>query len=549
MFQNILKNRNILTLLLSCVVILILLLFSSLFHILNKNIQNNYYSLKNFIFSEISNNNIVIATIDKKTLERLGRFPFSRDTYKNFIENTQSAGAAVIAFDIIFADSSKEDQDLIFEKSLKEAKIPIIFGSSITSDNDIEPPLPRFQKQLFATGFLPPNVNIGNRTVYSFSPFLTFEGVSYEHFSLAVLRGFYSYLYDEDFRTQDFKFKNPENYSFIDGGGIPLSSKNTNNILIHFLPSVAFEQISFIDLQEKRESEKYDLKDKIVLVGTTADGIKDEFFTPNGLEYGVFVHANILNTILGKHFLTYFDKKGEWLLLFLLVITSVYFNLSHSRKVLILSNLFLAGFFLLLLPVTIFLFTNLIMNYPIEMIFGLILSQTLSNGVKYLIEDKNKEKLKKSLSEYVGADIAEEVLEEEGKVNFDGEEKQAILFFSDIEGFTTISEKLVPRRLVAFLREYLSEMSHIILDERGYINKYEGDAIMALWGVFSKLRSENYESACRVSLKQISLLQALNKDWLKHYGSEIHIRIGLHAGDVIVGNIGAQGRKMEFTAL
>jgi len=189
------------------------------------------------------------------------------------------------------------------------------------------------------------------------------------------------------------------------------------------------------------------------------------------------------------------------------------------------------------------------MNYPSELVLALILSLTLSNGVKYSIEDTNKLKLKKSLSEYVGANIAQEVLEDSGKINFDGEERNTILFFSDIEGFTGISEEMMPRELVAFLRDYLSQMSHIILDAGGYINKYEGDAIMAVWGIFSSLETKNYIQVCQSCIEQMETLEKLNIGWKKQYGHEIHIRIGVHAGEVIVGNIGVEGRKMEFTAL
>jgi adenylate cyclase len=71
-------------------------------------------------------------------------------------------------------------------------------------------------------------------------------------------------------------------------------------------------------------------------------------------------------------------------------------------------------------------------------------------------------------------------------------------------------------------------MSHVIMEERGFINKYEGDAIMAIWGVFSDLKDANYSQACRVALRQLELLDNLNQDWLKYYGNEIHIRIGIH---------------------
>lgn len=549
MFHTILKNRNILTLILSCLVIVFLVVMSPFFHVLNKNIQNNYYSIKNTLFSQTANTNIVISIIDKKTLDELGRFPFSRDIYAQFIKNLETNWVATIGFDILFVDQSDLVADEVFKDSLLESQIPIVFGSAITGNSEIESPLPVFLENIFSTGFLPPNVDTSNRTVYSFSPFLNFWGLNYEHFSLSLLRGFYSFLYDEDLRKNNFSFDESGNYAFTEELSFPTSSKNRNDILINFLPASAFTQISFIDLYNPETVKDYELENKIVLVGTAVDGIKDEFFTPNGLEYWVFVHANILSTILSKNFLMYFDRKLEWLLIFLLTFTSVYFNLSRSRKVLILSNLILALFFVVIIPISIFLFTNLIMNYPTEILFAFILSQTLSNGIKYFIEDKNKERLKKSLSEYVGSDIAEEVLEQWGNINFDGEEKHAILFFSDIEWFTTLSEKLTARKLVGFLREYLGKMSDIILDEKGYINKYEGDAIMAIWGVFSDLEQENYIQVCNASLEQIELLEKLNHDWLKHYGRKIHIRIGIHSGEVIVGNIGTQGRKMEFTAL
>ena len=87
-----------------------------------------------------------------------------------------------------------------------------------------------------------------------------------------------------------------------------------------------------------------------------------------------------------------------------------------------------------------------------------------ANAVKYLIEDANKRKLNQALSEYVGSNIAQEILLEEGKVNLDGEEKDLLYFFSDIEGFTTLSEKLSPHELVAFLREYLTAMTSCIME-------------------------------------------------------------------------------------
>ena len=129
----------------------------------------------------------------------------------------------------------------------------------------------------------------------------------------------------------------------------------------------------------------------------------------------------------------YFDKHLEWIFIFFLVILSVSVNLSSSNRVLLLSNAGIVSIFWFIFPVSILLGTNLILNYPSEIIFSLLLAFTSANIVKYLIEDTNKKKLNKALSEYVGVNIADEILLEQGKVNLDGQEKKLVCFFSDIE--------------------------------------------------------------------------------------------------------------------
>lgn len=101
-----------------------------------------------------------------------------------------------------------------------------------------------------------------------------------------------------------------------------------------------------------------------------------------------------------------------------------------------------------IIPLSILFGTNLILNYPVQIIISLLLSITAANAVKYLIEASHKKRLNQALSDYVGSNIAEEILLEAGKVKLDGEEKNLAYFFSDIEGFTTLSEKLTPAKLI-----------------------------------------------------------------------------------------------------
>jgi adenylate cyclase len=201
------------------------------------------------------------------------------------------------------------------------------------------------------------------------------------------------------------------------------------------------------------------------------------------------------------------------------------------------------------IPLGVLFWTNLFLNFPSELIVALLLSFTAANIVKFLIEDGNKKRLNSALSEYVSSDIAREILSWEGKIHLDGEKKYLVCFFSDIEGFTNISESLSPEELVAFLREYLGEMTHFIVGSGGHVDKFEWDAVMALWGAFSHRDKEDVYRACQTALQQQKFLKEKKNYFQEKLGREIKVRIWIHAGEAIVGNIGAIGEKMDFTAL
>jgi adenylate cyclase len=299
----------------------------------------------------------------------------------------------------------------------------------------------------------------------------------------------------------------------------------------------------------KKNFDENFFKNKIVLVWFTAKWVKDIFESPFWVEYWVYTHANLINTVLTNSYLKYFNSSFELILIFLLIVLSVYFNIYYSHYKLIISNFVIILIFLVIFPVFVITFTNLVVNFPIELMVWLILSLISSNIIKYLIENKHKLKLNKALSEYVSSQIASEILSWDWRVNLDGEEKKVSIFFSDIEWFTSISEKFNPKQLVWFLREYLSSMSNIIMDEKWFINKYEWDAIMALWWVFGKYDDTASYNSCISALKQQEILKSLNQTWKKKWFSEIKIRIWIHIWKAIVWNIWAVWRKMEFTAI
>ncbi len=549
--SKLLKNNNVITIIISCIIVFILLWCSSFFRVLNKTIQNKYYEVKNNIVGLTASPHIIIVELDDKSFESIWKFPFSRDIYATFLKNLEPYDVAAIAFDILFLDPSIPENDKILSQAVSSTP-NVILGSSINNKWSIQTPFEGFKQGSYTTWYLPPNVESSNNTVYSFTPQLTdISGEIYEHFTIEILRAFYKYYWYPNLNEPGI-YKDTQ-YKFSDTISYPLASKWSKELLINFIPPENFTRISFSDVYDSSMlqtlSKSISFRDAIILIGPAADGLKDEFFTPNWVEYGVNIHANILNTLLQEEYTMYFDRKLEWVLIFLLVILSVYANLSPSNKVLLISNFLIVSVFWFIFPLSILLGTNLIINFPSEIIFSLLLAFTSANIVKYLIEDTNKKKLNKALSEYVWESIADEILLEHGKVNLDGQEKNLVCLFSDIEGFTTMSEKLSPSELVSFLREYLSSMTGIIMDKRWHVDKFEWDAVMALWGAFTEHSNADYVSACNAALEQREALNALNKKWSKKLGSSVKIRMWIHGWKAIIWNIWAIGRKMEFTAL
>ncbi|MDD2871923.1 MAG: adenylate/guanylate cyclase domain-containing protein [Candidatus Gracilibacteria bacterium] len=553
---KILKNRNLLSVLISFVIFTIILLLSKIdvLYIVNKNVQSLYFGLNKSIST-----NILVVEIDEDTLsgrklpdgtitkKGLGRFPFDRKYFAKVIDNLSKAGATVIGIDVIFGEESTLESDELLANSIKNAG-NVVLGVWNDSAGNVQLPYNQFSENTIAKGFYSVNTDKIVNLVYSIIPFRKYLNSDkiYEHFTIAILRAFYSKIYDDStYLTKEFELSNDK--IFI-GNRVQLirAKENENSVLINYSQIDKFYKKSFLDIYNG-DFKQVDVKDKIVIIGATADGIKDVFETPIGSLYGVYLHANMINTVITNNGIRYINHNLEWLLIFLLIVISVYFNISRSSYVLIFSNISLIAIFGLLVTYVTYK-TNFIFSYLVEFVVALIFSLLITNILKYYIENKHKAKLNKALSEYVSEDVAREILSGEGRINLDGENKEIAIFFSDIEGFTSISEKFSPDKLVGFLREYLTEMSNIIMDQKGFINKYEGDAIMALWGVFGTDINKTYR-ICETALLQQDLLKQLNFNWVMKGLPEVKIRIGIHVGNAIIGNIGAQGRKMEFTAL
>lgn len=545
------KNTQFLTFFVSGIVFFMLLSMSMTFMPLNKNIQIQYYHLKNFFSPPQISQNILVVWIDEKSFEVIGQFPFERSIYAQAINNINSLWVATIALDLLLLDRSTELEDIMLTDTLSSAQ-NVILWAAIDREGKVYVPSVDIFWWKSDYWFLSPLVESSNRTVYSFRPqFISPEYGVLEHFTLRVLRKYYEYMFERDY-SEAWKYSQ-QSYHFTPLWDIPLSRSDRKEVLIRFTNPEDYPYISFSDLLDKEFLSQDHISDKlqdaIVIIWPAAEWLKDEFFTPNGVEYGVYIHANILNTLMTRQYLLYFNSFYEWVLIFCIILLSVSVNFSSKTRVLLYGNSVIFILFTLLVPLGILFFSNLVINFPFEIGISFFLSFWVTNLIKYLIEDTNKARLGKALSEYVSTDVMEEVLHERWKVFLDGEKRKLIIYFSDIEHFTDMSEKLHPEELVAFLREYLGVLTEILMKHGAYIDKYEGDSIMALWGAFSPLTPEDAWRVSEVLLEQEIACIALGKKWEQQLWRVLKVRTWVHTWDAIVWNIWAPGRKMNFTAL
>ena len=284
------------------------------------------------------------------------------------------------------------------------------------------------------------------------------------------------------------------------------------------------------------------LENKIVMVGAFATGIADdEKTTPYGLMYGVEMHANALNTILMNSFLV---NTAWWqnALLAATVIFLVAFVCSRFSSIwsLLFSIFTIAVLFIL----SAFLFSrfNLVLAFSSPVI-GVILTYLLVFVYRQMTEEKDKRRIKDMFGRYVSPHVVSQILEHPPELG--GVDKELTVLFSDIRGFTTLSETMTPQELVNHLNLYLTAMTDIILEYKGTLDKYVGDEIMCFWGA-PLPQAEHALFACRCAVKQMKALEQLNSQWPPE--KQIAIGIGINSGIMTVGNMGSLGR-MNYTLM
>ncbi len=280
---------------------------------------------------------------------------------------------------------------------------------------------------------------------------------------------------------------------------------------------------------------------KLILVGAFAPGLSDEKPTPYGLMNGVEIHANALNTIITDDFLLHLPQWEEDLILAVLVLLVAFMvsRLSTIWALAITLVLLVVGF----AAVTVeFELNSLVVNYAAPAIAILFTFLTIV-VYRVMTDERDKQRIRDMFGKYVNPSVVDQILENPPELG--GVDKELTVFFSDIRGFTSLSESMTPQELVNHLNVYLSAMTDIILEYQGTLDKYEGDAIMCFWGAPLPLE-DHALLACACALRQLAALKKLNEGWPPE--RRLSIGIGINSGIMTVGNMGSLGR-MNYTIM
>lgn len=282
------------------------------------------------------------------------------------------------------------------------------------------------------------------------------------------------------------------------------------------------------------------LKDKILVFGATATAIYDLRVTPFDENFpGAETHVNIVDNLLRNDFLFVSPEEELQMPLFLLalglVLTLLLTKLGAVSGILITAGLMIT---VIVVDQLYFFQQGLVISimFPVFLIGGLYVTLTF---YKYLTEERGKKELKQTFQKYVSPAVVDEILSDPENIELGGKKVNMTVFFSDVRGFTTISEKLDPRALSDLLNFYLTPMTELVFKNKGTLDKYMGDAVMAFFGAPIAYK-DHAKHGCRCALQSLEKLSELQIELEKRNLPLIDIGIGLNTGEMSVGNMGSE---------
>jgi adenylate cyclase len=528
--------------------------------------------------------NVVIVKIDEYTMKELD-YPIPRDKYGTLLAILAQSGAVAIGVDEIFPTVKQDSislaqnaQFLFFHNYASNVYHAI--GPFVPSDeNGGEPKA--IDKEAYATlhqhavpthgkifpfpratyvderpfdslahlaagvGHILLHPDPADGVIRSVPFFVEFAGDYYPTFGAAL--AFAAAQID----LQTVYVEGTETGLLVHAGQLEIPLAPNGNLLVDYAGSNdIFKQISFqeiLDAFVKQDRAVLSMfKDAIVIIGPTARSIGDHNATPLAeISPNCFVHANVYDQIMMGKYITPVPVPAQMALVAILaLIVSIAAVLMKLRWSVPIGVLLTAGYLWLVFTA----FENTGETYAlVQPLVALFFCYASAMSYTAATEGRQKAQIKGMFERYVDKAVVRQIMENPSLVKLGGEEREITTMFADIEGFTGMAEKMGPQNTVGMLNSYLTEMSNVIIEEYGTIDKYIGDSIMAFWGAPLD-DSDHAFNACRAALNMQRKLLALHTKWI-HYGRPVvNQRIGINTGKAVVGNMGAEAR-LNYTAV
>ncbi|MCP4969246.1 MAG: CHASE2 domain-containing protein [Arcobacter sp.] len=568
------------------------LLLSFTYLNLNKLPDSFDNKLRDYFFTirgEIANTGkVVIIDIDEKSLKDLGQWPWSRNKISQILNNLTQAKVAIIGMDIVFAEEDNSSPHKVFKKyNVKKENIPnydlelsktiqntpTILGYLFELEknkkyiNNKAPNIPAIfieknkklaekylinaygtiintqvlQDNSYSSGFFN-NTPDQSGVTRSVPLLISYDDMIYPSLALEIVRILTS-------SKKVFVNYNENGVERISLNKIDIPTDRHGRILVNYRGKEKnFKYISASDIYYNK-FEKKSLENKIVLIGTSAAGLLDLRATPFDFVFpGVEIHANVIDNIIQGDFL-YKNPNSDiinMVLIFILsflIVLSVTYTPFWLNPFILLFSLFSTLFFLY----HILFYFSYILNIFFPLI-TILIAFILSTLLDYLYKVKLEQAIKKKFASKVSKEVMNKLLNNIDSNKFQAMEKEITVFFSDIRGFTKISESMNDAKvLILYLNQYMEPMSNIITKYEGTIDKYIGDAIMAYWNAPSNVKN-HADKAVQTALKQIEELKNLNKKFEKENKPLIDIGIGINTGIATIGEMGSI-RRSDYTVI
>jgi adenylate cyclase len=520
---------------------------------------------------------IVLVTVDQGSLDAARdqgiNWPWPRQMYAPIVQYATLAGAKAVVFDILYTEPSVYgvEDDSILAEALKEnghAQLALFLSqetraaqpwedsvlkkADLTLEDHTGGPVPAYPSMVppirvlaeGAQGFGNVKISPDRDGIYRRVPLVFRHGDRWiPSLGIAAFRHV----------RQVEKAILEADAIRLDSIGIPLDGDGSFLVTYYagneYPRYSAFNVIQSFVARQEGGTPLYPpevFKDKIIFIGFTAPGLYDLKSTPVSSIYpGMAIHATVVANLLQKDFRVRMSRPVVMAFAAAVAaLTGITVMLAAGYGQLLLTAILYAGALLAFIALA---FRQNVWVDAVLMLLSFGFAFAVTTAFSYATEGRQKRQIKQAFSHYMSDLLIQDLLKNPEKLRLGGERKVLTVFFSDLAGFTSLSEKLNPEEVVTLLNRYLTAMTDIILSSGGIIDKYEGDAIMAFWG--APLPQEDHAvRACHAAVDNQLRLVSLREEFAQAGLPPVHARIGINTGEMIIGNMGSS-QRFDFTVI